>query len=98
MSDGSPGSQQRRRSQASQIAQAYHTAHEILSAAIGLGVLAGGGYWLDSKLGWTPALTICGACLGFVVAGVSLRALLRRLDQESKKKRRKSGDEETQSE
>lgn len=98
MTDGSPGSSQRRKSQASQIAQAYRTAHEILSPAIGLGVLAGGGYWLDSKLGWTPALTICGACLGFVVAGVSLRALLRRLDQESKKKRRKTGGEETQSE
>ena len=82
----------------SQIAQAYRTAHEILSAAIALGLLVWAGYWLDSKLGWTPALTICGACLGFVVAGVSLRALLRRLDQESKKKKRKSGQGETQSE
>ncbi|MEJ7591462.1 MAG: hypothetical protein WKF77_07925 [Planctomycetaceae bacterium] len=98
MSDGSSGSSQRRRSQTSQIAQAYRTAHEILSAALGLGVLTGGGYWLDSKLGWTPALTICGACLGFVVAGVSLRVLLRRLDQESKKKKRKSSEGETQSE
>ena len=98
MSDGSSGATQRRRSQVSQIAQAYRTAHEILSAALALGLLAGAGYWLDSKMGWTPALTICGACLGFVVAGVSMRVLLRRLDQESKKKKRRSGQGESQSE
>jgi F0F1-type ATP synthase assembly protein I len=81
--------------QVSQIAQAYRTAHEILSAALGLGLLVGAGYWLDSRLGWTPLFTICGACLGFVVAGVSLRVLLRRLDQESKKKKEKTGKGET---
>ncbi len=98
MSYRNSGSDQRRRSQASQIAQAYRTAHEILSAALGLGLFVGAGYWLDCKLGWTPALTICGACLGFVVAGVSLSVLLRRLDQESKKKKLKSGKGESQSE
>jgi len=96
MSDGSSRSGQRRRSQVSQIAQAYRTAHEILSAALGLGLLVGAGYWLDIKLGWSPAMTISGACLGFVVAGVSLRALLRRLDQESKEKKRKSGNRKTE--
>ncbi len=90
-------SRQPRRSQTSQIAQAYRTAHEILSVALALGLFAGAGYWLDLKVGWTPALTICGACLGFVFAGVSLRVLLQRLDRESKKKRT-SDKGETQSE
>ncbi len=99
MSHGNSGSNQRRRSQTSQIAQAYRTAHEILSAALALGLFVGAGYWLDRKVGWTPALTVCGACLGFVVAGVSLRALLRRLDQESvKDKAEKQRNRESQSE
>lgn len=98
MSDGNSGPSKHRRSQAAQIAQAYRTAHEILSAALALGLLVGAGYWLDRKLGWTPALTICGACLGFVVAGVLLRALLRRLDQESKMKKRRARQGESQSE
>ena len=96
MLNGNSRANKGRRSQASQIAQGYRTAHEILSAAIALGLLAAAGYWLDLKLGWTPALTVCGACLGFVFAGVSLRVLLRRLDQESKEKKRKSGFEESQ--
>ena len=99
MFHGNSGSRQPRKSQTSQIAQAYRTAHEILSAALALGLLVGAGYWLDRKVGWAPALTICGACLGFVVAGVSLRALLRRLDQESaRKKAQKPGGSEGQSE
>lgn len=85
MSEGK--SNQHRRSQASQIAQAYRTAHEVLSAALSLGVLIGAGYWLDQRFGWTPVITICGACLGFVVAGVSLRVLLRRLDQEASREK-----------
>ena len=87
MFHGNSGSRQPRKSQTSQIAQAYRTAHEILSAALALGLLVGAGYWLDRKVGWAPALTICGACLGFVVAGVYLRTLLRRLDQESARKK-----------
>ena len=99
MSHGNSGSSERRRSQTSQIAQAYRTAHEVLSAALALGLFVGAGYWLDRKVGWVPAFTICGACLGFVVAGVSLRALLRRLDQESaRKKAQKPGNRESQSE
>ena len=99
MSDGSSRARERRRLQASQIAQGYRTAHEILSAALGLGLFAGAGYWLDSQLGWTPALTICGACLGFIVAGVSLSILLRRLDQESvRKKAQQQSSRKSQSE
>lgn len=98
MSEGRTGPEQRRRSMASQIAQGYRTAHEVLSAALSLGLLIGAGYWLDRKVGWTPVLTICGAGLGFVVAGASLRVLLRRLDQEAaREKARKPGVGERQS-
>ncbi|MDA1232320.1 MAG: AtpZ/AtpI family protein [Planctomycetota bacterium] len=99
MSDQNSRSGQRRSSQASQIAQAYRTAHEVLSAALAMGLFVGAGYWLDVRIGWKPVLTICGACVGFVVAGVSLRTLLRRLDQESaRKKAQKQSDRKSQSE
>jgi F0F1-type ATP synthase assembly protein I len=90
---------QQRQSRASQIAQAYRTAHEVVSGAISMAVMTGGGYWLDRKFGFSPVLTICGATLGFVVAGVSLRTLLQRLDQESARKRKsqKSIHQENQS-
>jgi F0F1-type ATP synthase assembly protein I len=79
---------QQRQSRASQVAQAYRTAHEVVSGAVSMAVLTGGGYWLDRKFGFSPVLTICGAVIGFVVAGVSLRTLLQRLDQESARKRK----------
>ncbi len=74
----------RRRKRTAGIAQAYRTSHEIMSAAIGIAVFAGVGYWLDLKLGWKPLLTICGAVLGMISAGFSLRRLLARLDRESR--------------
>lgn len=79
---------QQRNSRTSQVAQAYRTAHEVISGAVSMAVMTGGGYWLDRKYDLSPVLTICGATLGFVVAGVSLRALLQRLDQESAKNER----------
>ncbi len=89
---------QRRRTLASQIAQAYRTAHEALSAALSMVLFLGIGYLADQQIGCSPVLTICGACLGFVVAGASLRALLRRLDQETAKtKMQKPENEEGQS-
>lgn len=77
---------------ASQIAQAYRSAHEVVSAALSLALMVGAGYWLDERLGWRPVLTICGACLGFVMAGFSLRRLLRRLDQETEKRKRRAAE------
>jgi len=59
-----------------------------MTGAVSMAVMMGGGYWLDRKYGFSPLLTICGACLGFVFAGVSLRALLRRLDQDSDRNRK----------
>ena len=90
---------EQRQSRASQVAQAYRTAHEVVSGAISMAVMTGGGYWLDQKYGFSPVLTICGASLGFVVAGVSLKALLQRLDHESARKRKaqKPGEGENQS-
>lgn len=78
---------QQRQSRASQVAQAYRTAHEVISGAVSMAVMTGGGYWLDQKFDFSPALTISGACLGFVAAGISLRVLLRRLDLESARRR-----------
>ena len=99
MSERRSGSSEQRKSATSQMAQAYRTAHEIISAAMSMVVMVGCGYWLDTKFGWIPVLTICGACLGIVAAGALLRILLRRLDRESAlKKRRTSGNKETQSE
>lgn len=90
---------QHRQLRASQLAQAYRTAHEVVSGALSLAVMTGGGYWLDKRFGVSPVLTICGASLGFVVAGVSLKTLLQRLDQESAKNRKtqKYGKKENQS-
>jgi F0F1-type ATP synthase assembly protein I len=82
-------SEKQRRSRASQIAQAYRAAHEVVSAAMSVGLLVLGGFWLDRKYAWTPVLTVCGALLGFFLAGVSLRQLLRRLDYESARKKQK---------
>ncbi|HRA88361.1 MAG TPA: AtpZ/AtpI family protein, partial [Planctomycetaceae bacterium] len=98
MSERGSRSTQQRKDTASQIAQGYRTAHEIISAAMSMAVMAGGGYWLDSKFGWSPVLTIIGSCLGFVAAGASLRVLLRRLDRESaEKKKQVSSSKESQS-
>ena len=91
MSAGVPDGGGRRR-RAEQIAQAYRTVHEVVSAAASIGVMAFGGLWLDRKFGLSPVLLICGACLGFLMAGLSLRQLLRRLDRDSAaRKKRSSG-------
>lgn len=76
-------SPQHRPGRASQIAQGYRTANEIVSGAMSLALCAGLGYAADVKLGWSPVLTICGACLGFAMAGLSLRRLILRLDREA---------------
>lgn len=95
MSTGSSNDRDRRR-QTGQIAQAYRVAHESASAAASLGLMTYGGYWLDQRFGWRPLLTICGACLGFLIAGMSLRQLLRRLDREDLKRRQKASGEDRQ--
>lgn len=93
MSSNLPGESGRRR-RAGQIAQAYRTAHEVVSAAASVVVMVLIGLWLDRKTGLSPVLVICGACLGFLMAGLSLRQLLRRLDRESSARVRRSADKE----
>ena len=90
MSNSGKNERYRRGNRIAQMAQAYRAAHEVVSGAMSLGLMALGGYWLDRKYDCSPVLTVMGACLGFVVAGVSLRQLLRRLDQESARKKRLS--------
>ncbi|MCP4175500.1 MAG: AtpZ/AtpI family protein [Fuerstiella sp.] len=77
----------RRRRRTAAIAQAYRDSHEIMSAAMSIAIFAGGGYWLDTRYGCKPALTICGACLGSVMAVLSIRRLLTRLDQQFRRGR-----------
>jgi len=93
LSSRPPNDVDRRRKKVAQIAQAYRAAHEVVSGAMSLGLMVLGGYWLDRRYGLSPVLTICGAVLGFVVAGVSFRQLLRRLDHESAKKKQKPPDQ-----
>lgn len=88
----------RRRRSIGQIADAYRTAHEIVSGAMALGVLAGGGYWLDKRLGWSPWLMLTGIVLGVLAAGASFVALLQRLDRESAiEKQRRAAERERES-
>ena len=95
MSGGLPNDEDRqRRKRAFKVAEGYRTAHEVISAAMTLGLLVLGGFWLDKKYGWSPLFTICGACLGLVVTGVSLRQLLRRLDNESAQEKRRRSETE----
>ncbi|MEO2016898.1 MAG: AtpZ/AtpI family protein [Fuerstiella sp.] len=82
----------RRRRHTAAMAQAYRDSHEIMSAAMSIAIFAGGGYWLDMRYGWKPALTICGACLGCVMAVLSVRRLLVRLDKQSKRGRGQQAD------
>jgi F0F1-type ATP synthase assembly protein I len=82
----------RRRRRTAAMAQAYRDSHEIMSAAMSIAIFAGGGYWLDTRYGWKPALTICGACLGCVMAAFSLRRLLVRLDEQSRRDRGQQAD------
>ncbi|MEO2015544.1 MAG: AtpZ/AtpI family protein [Fuerstiella sp.] len=82
----------RRRRRTAAMAQAYRDSHEIMSAAMSIAIFAGGGYWLDARYGWKPVLTICGACLGCVMAVFSLRRLLVRLDKQSRRDRDQQAD------
>lgn len=76
----------------SQIAQAYRAANEVVSAALSLALMVGIGFWLDRRLGWNPVLTVSGAGLGFAMAGLSLRRLLRRLDRETETRKRQAAE------
>jgi F0F1-type ATP synthase assembly protein I len=77
----------RRHRRISSIAQAYRDSHEVMSAALSVAIFAGGGYWLDSKYGYKPLLTICGLLIGCVFAIESLRRLLVRLDKRTQRQK-----------
>lgn len=79
-----------RRRRMSSIAQAYRESNEVMSGAMAVALLSAGGYWLDLKSGWKPALTICGAVTGCIFAAGSLRQMLIRLDRQEKNKKSKS--------
>ena len=85
---GPNGRAVQRRRRISAIAQAYRESNEVMSAAMAVALLAGGGYWLDLRLGCKPMLTICGLLLGCGMAAASLRQLLIRLDEQSRERRK----------
>lgn len=75
----------RRRDQIRKIAQAYRDSQQIMSMCLSVGLCTGGGYWLDLRYGFSPVFTICGAALGMVTAGLSLRRMLEKMDRESRR-------------
>lgn len=72
-----------RRRVTSSIAQAYRESHEVMSAALSVAASVGGGYWLDQRFGTVPFLTVCGLVVGCLMAVISLRRLLGRLDKQN---------------
>ena len=58
--------------------------HQITSIALELALLTIAGYWLDRQWGTSPWLVIVGACLGFLVSGLSLAQMIKRLSQPAK--------------
>lgn len=58
--------------------------HQITSIALELALLTIAGYWLDRQWGTSPWLVIVGACLGFLVSGLSLAQMIKRLGSTAK--------------
>ena len=88
----------KRRKSTSGIAQAYRDSHEVMSIVLSIAVFVGGGFWLDSKYGWTPVMTICGLVIGCLLAAVSLKQFLQKLDQRSRQRRDSLAEERTRTE
>jgi F0F1-type ATP synthase assembly protein I len=55
--------------------------HQITSIAMELALLTIAGYWLDRRWGTSPWLVIIGACVGFLVSGLSLAQMIKRLSR-----------------
>ena len=64
-SDSEPGSD--KVDDRSSEAIAFDLSSRIFSAAMAIGLLAWGGYWLDKQLGWRGPLLILGTLLGVAV-------------------------------
>ena len=77
----------RRRRSINSIAQAYRESQEVMSICLSLGLLVGGGYWVDLEFGFKPIFTVVGVVLGFVTAGFSLRRMLEKSDRRSRQRR-----------
>jgi F0F1-type ATP synthase assembly protein I len=58
--------------------------HQITSIALEMALPAGAGYWLDRRWGTSPWLVVLGACLGFVISGMSLAQMVKRLTPPAK--------------
>lgn len=63
------------------IGQAMRRAHQVTSIALELVIPVGIGAWVDHSYGTSPLWTIVGVFIGSGVAILSLRQLIRDLDQ-----------------
>lgn len=63
------------------VGAAYRWVNQITSIGLELAVPFAGGYWLDQKLGWSPALTILGAIVGSYLAIRGCIQLVRDLEK-----------------
>ncbi len=52
-----------------------------MQMALTMAMFAGGGYWLDRKLGTSPLLTVLGSVLAIAALGLLLARVLKSLDQ-----------------
>ena len=50
--------------------------------ALTMALFAGGGFWLDRRLGTSPLLTVLGAVLAIVALGLLLVRVVKNLDRE----------------
>jgi len=55
--------------------------NQITSIGLEMAIPVGGGWWLDSKYGWFPTLTVVGAFFGAYLAIQGFRQLMKDLDQ-----------------
>lgn len=64
---------------------------QVTTIALEMVLPALGGYWLDTRWGTTPGLTIAGAVLGFAISMQHLLQLARKMNQDSRPSRRTNG-------
>lgn len=62
-------------------ASAYRWANQVTSLGIELVIPIAGGWWIDTKYGLSPWLTVCGVLLGAVLGTLGLSKLIRDLDR-----------------
>lgn len=78
------------------IGRGFQISNKILSNCLGLIIPVIIGYFVDQRLGTTPALVLIGSVIGMVIGGFQLYSLVQFLDQLNKAKKERSGLESKQ--